>query len=325
MARNSDEIVKIKASNLSIDPLTERKPYDKEVFRRLVKEIEIEGFRPDKALRVRPNPNFRGKYLITCGQHRYRAGLEAGVAVFPCKIERTQEDRFALRGAYFDNELSCPVDAITEAEYFKKMAEIIQKGRGKKFDELKRKMPLKELALEFSHDENYVKSRLRLLQLPKAIQFMVRRYAYKYQRGYKMSPTVAEKFFFLYNMLKAQNVKNPESELVKTALIVSDKGMSKRDVYSMLVEISTKGYDAWKNRKVSVTDAKYCTFCGRQTSVDDGASWIIPCPDCRSKIEVLMREGKIPHTREFESKKNPNIPLHEQNSELHKPKMEHED
>jgi len=321
MLQNSRDIVKIKSANLSVDPLTERRPYDPEIMSMLTKEIEESGFRVDKPLRVRPDTRKRGHYLITCGQHRFLAGLEAGTAKFPCKIEKAQEDRFALRGAYFDNELSCPVDAITEAEYFQKMAHVIQKERKRDISKLKRKMPVQELALEFSHDENYVKSRLRLLQLPKGIQFMVRRYAYKYQKGFKMSPTVAERLFFLLSVLRGQNVKNPEAKLVNIAIMMSGRSMSKKDVNEMIIDISTNGYDAWKNRKIGADKPKYCSFCGRATSVDEGASWIIPCPECRGKIELLMREDKLPHVREFELRKNPStVPLHEVDPELHKPK-----
>jgi len=213
---NDKKISWIKSDHLKVDPKTRRRGYDPAVKENLRQDMIEFGFRVEHPLVVRPNPKKRRHWLITCGQHRFEAGMNAGIGTFPCVKRRKQDDMFALSEAYRDNKLSCPVDAITEAEYFHNVGMEILKERGidaKGASALKRKYPEEQIALQMGVTKNYVKHRLPLLLLPKMVQYMVRRYYMPSQRGYKISPSIGDELARLQNHLRMQNDADPSRNI----------------------------------------------------------------------------------------------------------------
>ena len=77
---------------LSVDPLTKRETYDPKTLKMIEEDIAEHGFRKEHPLTVRPDKKKRGHWKITCGQHRFEAGVKAGICSFPCVKKEFQED-----------------------------------------------------------------------------------------------------------------------------------------------------------------------------------------------------------------------------------------
>jgi len=280
----------INSKFLKVDPTTKRRGYDSAILEKLRQDIIEFGFRPEHPLVVRPNPKKKGHWLITCGQHRFEAGLKAGIGTFPCVKRRRQEDIYALSEAYRDNVLSCPVDAITEAEYFHKVGMEILKERGhdaKGASALKRRYPEEQIALQMGVTKNYVKHRLPLLQLPKVVQFMVRRYYMTSQRGYKISPSIGEELARLQRLLCMQNEADPRREIDvekavrEMAINCWNDRLSRHALRKIIVDIQYQGYNEWKDKEPIEKDEIKCIICGKEARDNP---WVALCPEHKQEI-----------------------------------------
>lgn len=344
-----NEVVRIKSEYLSTDPLTKRETYDPKILRMIEEDIAEHGFRDEHPLVVRPNPKKRGYWLITCGQHRFEAGPRAGIGYFPCVKKEFQGDIEALGEAYKDNILACSVDAITEAEYFDKLGRIIMKGMGHtdaSFDSLRRKYPVERIALQMGIEKKHVEHRLNLLKLPEVVKWMVRRYYMPSEKGYKLSPTIAEELYRIQNLLKMQkdagtigaNPNNPikiKREMMDLAVKFWREKITLHEARKVAAEIGYQGYENWRDQKV-IADRKgvRCVGCGKPIP-----EWEVPwtplCMECKhelipltgltrpslsniySKGEPKPAKGTNPVN---ETKPNPHLPLHELDPKHHKPK-----
>jgi ParB/RepB/Spo0J family partition protein len=328
-----EKIAWIKSTQLSIDPLTKRDTYDTEIFQRLVEDMRENGFKEEHPLVIRADPKKKGQYYITCGQHRFEAGLKAGIGTFPCiKRLRQIDPIIALREAYQDNLLRCEPDPITEAEYFEKIGLVMLKQMGytkKKLATLKRKMPVERIAAEVGLSLSIVKKRLSLLRLPKITRFMISRFSMKNARGFKIPVSTGEELVPLYEMLKTKKNQwkiDPDRELNRVAFKCYKEKMRVKEVRNMVAEIARQGYDNWKNKKV-VIDEKgvICAICGERAAHDD-SPWIPLCNEHKADILTNYKTHEFDkelknvikkHGRQL--KPNPHLkPLHESDPQIHK-------
>ena len=326
-----EKIAWIKSTQLSIDPLTKRDTYDSEIFQRLVEDIRDNGFKEEHPLVVRANPKKKGQYFITCGQHRFEAGLKAGIGTFPCiKRLRQIDPIIALREAYQDNLLRCEPDPITEAQYFEKIGLAILKQMGytkKKLTTMKRKMPIERIGAEVGLSISVIKKRLSLLRLPRITQIMISRFSMKNARGLKIPASTGEELVSLYEMLKMKKDEwkiDPDKELNRIAFKCYKEKMRVKDVRNMATEIVRQGYDNWKNKKV-VIDEKgvICAICVERTTLEE-VPWVPLCNE--HKADILTNYKRKECDKELAKtmkkhglKPNPHLkPLHECNPKLHK-------
>jgi len=312
------EVEQINVRFLKVDPLTKRNYYDEETKRRLIESIKTSGFKEEHALVIRPDPNEKGHWLITCGQNRFEAGVKAGVVQFPCVKRLRQEPLMALQEAYEDNVLRCDPDPITEAEYFCKAGKEILKGHGKEnVDPLKQKhqMPIEQIALQLGEPGPFVKRRLALLQLPKAAQKMISRYYMKNQKGFKLSPAIGEELAKGFWLLKRQGVKNPEWEINKLAFKFFTDKTTQREARKILIDIGLLGYENWENSTGNDKKETRCALCG---AVTERNSWLSLCD--KHKAEIFTKHNPDDKADSLpELKPNPNAkPLHIVDPELHK-------
>lgn len=306
----------INVKYLSVDPLTRRGVYDPKIQKMLEEDIAEHGFRKEHPLTVRPDKKKRNRWVITCGQHRFEAGVKVGICNFPCVKKEFQDDIHAIAEAYKDNTLACPVDAITEAEYFKKLGLRLLKERGHSINSvrmLKRKYPEELIALQMGVKTAFVKHRLALLNLPKFVKWLVRRSSMPSEKGLKLYPTVAEEVGRIYrnilNQRKAGTTKvNAKSAIAKLALKFSREKTTLHDARKIGADMAYKGYDAWANQKPIPENTIRCAKCGEKIEPED-SPWLALCP--KHKEKYLNRSLKPnPHL----------IPLHESSPHQHKVK-----
>jgi ParB-like chromosome segregation protein Spo0J len=343
------KIVYIKSTHLEVDPATRRRGYDPITLKKLREDIREFGFREEHPLVVRPNPEKKNHWLITCGQHRFEAGLKAGIGYFPCVKRRKQDDMYAIAEAYRDKNLHSPVDAITEAEYFHRLGMEILKERGhdvKSASALKRKYPEEIIALQMGVTKNYVMHRLPLLKLPKMIQYMIRRYYMPSQRGYKLSPSMGEELARLQNHLHMQNKADPSRKInVKDAVeemairCYNDR-LSRHELRKIVAQIAYDGYNEWEGKKPIEKDSPRCIICGEEAHENP---WVPVCtkhkqellayassyePDLESfksasvlndsSLNSIYSKGKRVKSASVLNDDYPDAPLHERMPHIHR-------
>ena len=304
----------INVKYLSVDPLTRRDTYDPKTMKMIEEDIAEHGFRKEHPLVVRPDKTKRGHYKITCGQHRFEAGVNRGICTFPCVVKEFQDDIHAISEAYKDNVLACPVDAITEAEYFKKFGLLLLKERGHSnhsIKNLKRKYPEKLIALQMGRSEAYIKHRLALLRLPRIVQWMIKRYNLRSEKGLKLNPTIGSELSRIYKNIWAQKKAGTtkvkaKSAITKLALKLSREKTTLHDTRKIGVEIAYRGYDAWASQKTPPENTIRCAKCG-EIIVPEDNPWLALCPEHKEKY--LNKQLKSnPHLK----------PLHECDPERHR-------
>ena len=307
---------------LSVDKLTKRKIYDSAIFHRLVEDIKDNGFKEEHPLVVRPDPKKTGYWKITCGQHRFEAGQQAGVARFPCIIRSYQRDPvIAIREALLDNTLRCEPDPITEAQYFKKMGLSILKQMGysdEKIKSLKRKMPIERISREVNLSVGIVKRRLSLLRLPNIAQHMIGRFSVKNARGMKLPVSIGEELVYAYENIKMQKVKNPDKKLNRLAYKCYREKLRVKEVRHIVSEIARLGYNTWKNKKIVIDENGIrCAICGGK-AVQEDVPWLPFCLDHKADIltDYKKREydkelGRVmkKHGKQITQKESPEIKL----------------
>lgn len=311
----------ISAKYLEIDPMVKRHTYDPAIQEKLFEDIRENGFKTEHPLVVRPNLKKRGCWLIVSGQHRFEAGLKAGVSTFPC-IEKEYENNVLITAdAYKDNTLVCPVDAITEAIYFDTIGKEMLKMRGhndESIEGLERKYPHERIALQTGVTRDYVVHRLKLLKLPPFVQWMIKRYYQPSQKGQKLSPTIGEELVRIMDLLKKQNVINLNRAMFDLALLFWKEKVTLHEARKIAAEIAYHGYDKWKYRgKVVIENIQQirCAVCGKDLSEED-MPWTPLCIDHKYQIS----SGNATNRVYSKGAINPNRPLHEIDPETHKPK-----
>jgi hypothetical protein len=315
-----EKVVRIKYGLLDIDSRTKRDAYDPEIFQSLFNDIKENGFRVDKPLSVRLNPKGRG-YLINCGQHRFEAGLKAGIKVFPCVVKEGQTDAEAVIEAYKDNSISGSLDAITEANLFRKIGKEILKGKRGRNAPSNRLRPVNgigsgnapanrlrdEIAKKTGRKPDYIKHRLVLLKLPKYVQYMVKRYYQPSLRGSKLSPTIAEEIYLIQIFIKTLNdagivEKTDLKEAIKyLSTKYSKEHTSLVEARKIKADIAVRGFEEWKNRiqnegnKHFTSEETHCVLCGDNVA---DSPWRPFCPEHISLIEEMARDsvrnGNVP-------------------------------
>jgi hypothetical protein len=324
-----EEIEWINAKYLSVDPITKRDYYETETFSKLTESISKNGFKEEHPLVVRPDPKKKGHYLIVGGQHRFDAGLKAGIFEFPCIKRGLLSDPIeVIREAHQDNILRCEPDAITEANYMRKIGLLKLKEQGysqDKIDEMQRKMPIDQIAAELGEDASKVKHRLRLLLLHPVIQRMVSRYYMKTTKGLKISPTIGEELASIKQRLTEQKIVKADLELLNIALKCANERLRLSDVRVIHTEIALKGFQNWKNKEIVVEESNIrCYFCGEEASREKNP-WLPFCIEHKLLLTTYKDEvDKILLSKEEELgmvktlKRSPNIPLHESDPFTHK-------
>lgn len=144
----------IPVSAIEEDPELPRKFFKEEKLRDMGASIKEKGIK--HSLIVRPKKDDPNKYKIIMGKVRFRGALRADCAEVPCEIEDVS-DKEALELALIENMHR---DDLTPFEEGWGMLKLI-KDYGYSVSEMCKKL---------SKSEDFVRTRLKLLSLPEAIQ-----------------------------------------------------------------------------------------------------------------------------------------------------------
>jgi PRTRC genetic system ParB family protein len=154
---------------------------------------------------VRPFKGNPKKFEIVCGERRYVAACSLGLDNVPC-IVRKVDDQEALEIAIIENLQRQDVNAINEAEAFKRLLmQYETKGMG-----------IAEIASKTGKTESYISGRLKLLDLPDKVKL-----------------AIAEETISPGHGLVMVRVQDPEAQLRMLDTIVREK-LSIRAAENML-------------------------------------------------------------------------------------------
>lgn len=301
---SENPIVKIESKLLSIDPITRRDFYDPDARSKLHKSMK-KGFEDEHPLVIRPDKEKRGHWLITCGQHRFEEGTKLGIMEYPCIIKE-QSDKDAIVGASEDNTINAPLDAISQAKLFERLGNIILAERVKKghhplkgVNTLERKYPVSKIAEYFGiENTDFVDHRLRLLELPEKVQWMIARNSQISQTGHKISPTIGYELYRIQTNLEMQKEGNIEEKILELAVKINKDWIHSQEVRTIRNEIGQLGYEKWKDKQAGIVNKIEngkiitCAICGKE--VNGESPWLPFCLEHKYMITSNSLRGKIP-------------------------------
>lgn len=143
----------IPLKDISPDPNQPRKFYDEQGMNELTQSVRESGvFQP---ILVREQPNKQNKYILVCGERRYRASIAAKLKTIPAII-RELTDEQALQLQIIENLQRKDVHPMEEAVAFKSLidnkdwnAEEVSKRIGKSVFYVRQRLKLNSLIKEF--------------------------------------------------------------------------------------------------------------------------------------------------------------------------------
>lgn len=143
--------------NLSIkhifpDPNQPRKFYDETAMEELTNSIKESGVL--QPILVREQPDRHDRFLLVCGERRYRASQAAGLKTIPAVIRKLSDDE-ALQLQIVENLQRKDVHPMEEAVAFKSLHD---------------KMSVEEIANRVGKNEKYVARRIKLTDLIEEFQ-----------------------------------------------------------------------------------------------------------------------------------------------------------
>jgi len=131
-----------------------RTKFDPRQHKELVASLKLKGML--QSMLVAPDPEVEGEYLVTDGERRYRAAIDAALMEVPCIIDVPDAETDGLDDALITNQLAVKLTPLEEARAFQRL-----RDHG---------LSIKEIADRRSRSARFVKDRLRLLVLPLDVQ-----------------------------------------------------------------------------------------------------------------------------------------------------------
>jgi ParB/RepB/Spo0J family partition protein len=126
--------------------------FDAEHYPKLVDSIRHKGFM--EPLKVTPDPEHPGHYLLVDGYHRWKAAAELGLAELPCEVWEIAPDEAKIRGLQLNYLRGQPVPD--------RLAGLVH--------DLNRELSLDDLAAMLPWSVEQLRDSLELLRLPADLQ-----------------------------------------------------------------------------------------------------------------------------------------------------------
>ncbi len=142
---------------LAPNPFQPRRKFDEAATQALADSIVENGI--VQPILVRPDPSRPGRYQIVAGERRWRAAQKARLHEVPVVV-RDLDDREALEFALIENIQREDLTPLEEAEGYQRL-----------LDEFR--ITQEEVARRLAKSRGHVANRLRLLQLPEAVQALL--------------------------------------------------------------------------------------------------------------------------------------------------------
>lgn len=150
----------IPLSRLHLRPdFNPRTTRDTDEHRELVASLQLKGVL--QSLLVSPHPEKPGEYLVTDGERRYLAAIDASLMEVPCVVDVPDPETGGLDDALIANMLRSDLTALEEARAFRRL--------------LDAGLTVKGVCERLSRSPKYVRERLQVLELPEAMQEAVGR------------------------------------------------------------------------------------------------------------------------------------------------------
>lgn len=129
-----------------------RKDFDDQAIQELASSIKEKGILQPVIVSKRPD----GKFMLICGERRFRASSLCGLTEIPAVIKDLAKNEF-LEWALIENIQRQDLNAIEEAEAYRRLAE-------------ERQLSQEEIAKRVGKERSTVTNTLRLLRLPNEVQ-----------------------------------------------------------------------------------------------------------------------------------------------------------
>jgi ParB family transcriptional regulator, chromosome partitioning protein len=129
-----------------------RKEFTEEAIQELAASIKEKGILQPVIVTKRPD----GKYMLICGERRFRASILCGLSEIPVVIKEIAQEDF-LEWALIENIQRQDLNAIEEAEAYRRLAE-------------ERMLSQEEIAKRVGKERSTVTNTLRLLRLPDEVR-----------------------------------------------------------------------------------------------------------------------------------------------------------
>jgi ParB family transcriptional regulator, chromosome partitioning protein len=151
------ELAHLAVESIHPNPRQPRRRFEPEATAGLAGSIRAQGVLQPVVVRPRPS----GGYELIAGERRWRAAREAGVATVPA-IVREADDRDSVLLALVENVAREQLSAVEEARAYAVLID--------EFD-----LPLGDVAERVGRSKPSVSNRLRLLELPEEVLWMLAR------------------------------------------------------------------------------------------------------------------------------------------------------
>lgn len=236
--------VSVRISEIEPNREQPRKSFDDEALTQLSESIRQHGVL--QPLLVRPIPGL-GNYQLVAGERRWRAARMAGLSEVPVII-REMEDSEAMEIALIENLQRQDLNPIEEAEGYKSLMDGFS-------------LTQEEISKRVGKSRPAVANSLRLLSLPEKVLDMVKNGALS--QGHARALMAIE----------------DSMALEKTAMVVSQNGLSVRDTEKLAKKVQTEGTEtvaAARKLKNSVLvteiEASLADYLGRKVKINQGRS-----------------------------------------------------
>lgn len=152
---SSQQVKNINISKISCNPYQPRRVFDNEQLEALAQSIRENGI-------IQPIVVYEnnGGYIIIAGERRLRASKIAGLSEIPCIVSEQKSDEKLLEIAILENIQREDLDAIEEAEAYKKLIE----NFGYTQDQLGEKL---------GKSRSHITNILRLNSLPEVVKTLI--------------------------------------------------------------------------------------------------------------------------------------------------------
>jgi ParB family transcriptional regulator, chromosome partitioning protein len=155
--RDAPELIRLPVTDIHPNPRQPRRRFEPEASSGLARSIEAQGLLQPVVVRTRQD----GGYELIAGERRWRAAKDAGIAEVPALV-READDSESLLLSLVENVAREQLSAVEEARAYAILLD--------EFD-----LPVGEIATRVGRSSSSVSNRLRLLELPDEILWMLAR------------------------------------------------------------------------------------------------------------------------------------------------------
>jgi len=156
-AAGTSELLQLPIEAIHVNPRQPRRRFEPEATSGLAASLRHQGVLQPVIVRPRP----QGGYELVAGERRWRAAREADLATLPALV-RDADDRDALLLALVENVARENLSAVEEARAYASLIDEFELSRG-------------EVAERAGRSKAGVSNRLRLLELPEEVLWMLAR------------------------------------------------------------------------------------------------------------------------------------------------------